>query len=422
MNEGSERSKKFVTVSLLFGAMAFSYWIRLALGIVAPTLMKLYNISPKMMGYILSGWNWSYTGGLPAIGPLIDRLGPWIVMGVGSVVWGLSTLALPLAVGGVSLFAIRLIFGLGHAPLIPVTATSISRIYNVKERARAVAVAFAGNQVGLAAGAPIAAFIFHAMGWRAVFYWIGGASLIFSLLWFVLFPDKRIGRLQASQGGASPNAAKISWCSLFRYRATWGIALGQLGYLYAYFFFVSWLPGYLVLERKMTILKSGWVTSILFWGGLIGTLGGGWLADYLIKRGISITKCRKWIIGFGLTGSAIFVVIAAYTEQAWLAVTLLTLCVTSLRLATGSCNALPIDLAPLSTVGSLTSIQNFFGNIGGTLAPIVTGYIVQVTGSFVGALLVAGGMALFGAIAYVFILGNLETGRIQSPVSAAPTL
>ena len=103
-----------------------------------------------------------------------------------------------------------------------------------------------------------------------------------------------------------------------------------------------------------------------------------------------------------------------FAERSWLAVTLLTLSVGSLRLATGSVNSIPIDLAPLAAVGSLTSIQNFVGNIGGLLAPIVTGHIVNVTGSFVVALVVAGGMALFGAISYLFIMGDVEKDPISS--------
>ena len=189
-------------------------------------------------------------------------------------------------------------------------------------------------------------------------------------------------------------------------------AFGHMGYLYAYFFFVSWLPGYLVLERKLTLLQSGIASALPFCAGLLGTLGGGWLGDYLIQRGVTTTVSRKSIIGVGLTASTVLVVAAAYVEQSWLAVTLLTLCVGCLRLATGSANSLPIDLAPPAAVASLTSIQNFFANIGGLLAPIVTGRIVSVTGSFVIALVVAGGMALFGAISYVFMMGNLEKDRI----------
>ncbi len=385
--------------------------IRYALSVVAPTLMKLYHLSPETMGYILSGWNWSYTAGLPIVGPLVDRFGAWIVMGLGSVVWSASTIALPLASAASSLFLLRMIFGLGHSMLIPAGASAISRGFSVQERTRAVAIAFTGNQVGLAICATVAAFILAHFGWPAVFYAIGGASLLLTLAWFGLYPDKRIGRQTA--GAGNTERPRISWLSLFRYRSTWGIAFGQMGYLYAYFFFVSWLPGYLVLERKMTLLQSGIASALPFWAGMFGTLGGGWLGDYLIQRGVTTTVSRKSIIGAGLAASTVLVLTAAFVSRSWLAVTLLTLAVGSLRLATGSVNSLPIDLAPPAAVGSLTSIQNFFGNIGGLLAPILTGLIVTVTGSFGISLVVAGGMALFGAISYVFIMGNVGKGSIE---------
>ncbi|PYU36515.1 MAG: hypothetical protein DMG31_00750 [Acidobacteria bacterium] len=407
MDPQPNRRNKIVTLSLIFGAQLFAYMIRYALSIVAPTLMTLYHLSPQTMGYILSGWNWSYTAGLPILGPVVDRFGAWVVMGAGSLVWGVSTIALPLASAATSLFLLRMIFGFGHSMLLSAGASAISRGFSRKERTRAVAIAFAGNPVGLAICATVGAFILAHLGWQAVFYSIGGASLLLTAAWFGLYPDKRIGR-QINE----TNRQRVSWLSLFQHRSTWGIAFGQMGYLYAYFFFVSWLPGYLVLERKMTLLQSGIASALPFWAGLLGTLGGGWLGDYLIQRGVTMTVSRKSIIGAGLTASTALVVTAAYVEQSWLAVTLLTLSVGSLRLATGSVNSLPIDLAPLAAVGSLTSIQNFFGNIGGLLAPLVTGRIVNVTGSFVIALLVAGGMALFGAISYVFIMGNVERDPI----------
>lgn len=408
MRHSEDRVNRIITVSLLFGAQLCSYMIRYTLSIVAPTLMTLYHLSPQTMGYILSGWNWSYTAGLLFVGPAVDRFGAWIVMGSGSVVWGVSTIALPVATTATSLFLLRMIFGFGHSMLIPAGASAISRRFNVKERTRAVAIAFTGNQVGLAAGATVAAFLLAHLGWQAVFYGVGSASLLFTLAWFAFYPDQRIGKLAAPSGGIR----RISWLSLLRYRSTWGIAFGQMGYLYAYFFFVSWLPGYLVLERKMTLLESGIAAALPFWVGMLGTLGGGWLGDHLIQRGVTTTVSRKSIIGAGLMTATVLVVVAAYTAQSWLAVALLTLCVASLRLTTGSVNSLPIDLAPPAAVASLTSIQNVFGSIGGLLAPIVTGRIVTLTGSFVTSLLVAGGMALFGAISYLFIMGDIRKDSI----------
>src|SRR5439155_3970367 len=121
--------------------------------------MELYHLSPRTMGYILSGWNWSYTAGLPLMGFIVDRFGPYIVLGVGSFVWGVSTMALPIARAAVPLFLMRMVFGLGQTALIPAGAIAVSRGFSIKERARVIAVVFAGNQMGVAIGATVAAFI-----------------------------------------------------------------------------------------------------------------------------------------------------------------------------------------------------------------------------------------------------------------------
>lgn len=105
--------------------------------------------------------------------------------------------------------------------------------------------------------------------------------------------------------------------------------------------------------------------------------------------------------------ATVMVITAAYVTQTWLAVALLTLCMGSLRATTGSANSIPIDLAPPTSVASLVSIQNFGGNVGGLMAPIVTGYILAATGSFTGALVTAGAIMMFGAFSYVFIVGRL---------------
>ena len=406
-------------MGLFWGVHISTECIRVALAVAAPTLMQIYHISPKIMGYVLSGWNWGYTASLLFAGLLVDRFGPWIVMGAGWGVWSLATLVLPLASGAASIFSLRALFGAGNSIRLPSQAASLSRWFRPEERATGVGVSFAGNQVGPAIGTTIAASILVFLGWKAVFYWIGGASLLLSLLWIAFYPDKKVGRSASSRGSDPMPAARVPLLALLRHRSVWGIIFTQIGYLYAYFFFLTWLPGYLILERKMTVLKTGFVASLPFWVGMIGTLAGGWLGDYLIRRGFSRTASRKWIIGSGFTLSTILVVTAAFTYQTWLAVTLLTLCMGCMRLATASIHATPLDLAPPGAVASLASIQNFAGSLSALMGTIVTGYIVEATGSFVAALVAAGGMALFGAISYVFVVGRLETLPIAPAHPAA---
>ncbi len=401
--------KKWTVVGLFWLVQVFTASIRVSLAMVVPALMSLYDITPQVMGYILSGWNWTYVGFLPFAGPIVDRLGPWIVLGIGSTIWGLATLALPLAAGVVSLFLLRALFGFGHSVRFPAQASAIARWFHPNQRATAVGLCFSGGQVGLATGTMIAALILDRLGWQWVFYCMGSASLVFTLIWFIFYPDKKIGRqagpVEEEKGSDTP---QIRWASLFTYRSVWGIVFGQVGYLYAYFFFVTWLPSYLILEREMTVPETGIVASLPFWMGLVGTLTGGWMGDYLIRRGFSRTASRKTMIGVGLTLATITMVAAAFASQTWLAVTLLILCMGFMRLTTASANSAPIDLAPPSVVASLTSIQNTIGVFGGMAVAVITGYIVGTTGSFVLALLVAAAMALGGALSYVFLVKSFE--------------
>jgi len=406
----------------LFGGMGFvTTLVRIAMAIVAPTLMGLYDISPQTMGWILSGYSWTYMGSLLFIGPIVDRFGPWLVVGIGSGVWGMATLALPLASTAPMFFVMRALFGLGHSMRIPAQAASISRWVGADQRATAVALCFCGGQVGLAIGPALAAGLISGLGWEWVFYAFGGLSLVFCLIWFSFYPREGAAVAVASSPVEQVSEeVKISWSALLRYRSTWGMVLGQMGTVYTYFFFMSWFPSYLMFERNMTLLRTGIFTGSPFLLGTVGVVAGGWLGDHLIRRGVSRTASRKGMIVTGLTGATILIVTAAFITQTWLAVLLLNLAMLSQRMAGASAGAIPIDLAPPGSVASLASIQSFAGNISGLLAPIVTGYIFGTTGSFFVALLVAGGMTLLGACSYLFILGPVET--LPVPKSAEQTV
>jgi ACS family glucarate transporter-like MFS transporter len=413
--------KKWGVVGLSFSALAMSSVIRISLGVAAPTLMEEYDISPSAMGYVLSGWNWAYTACQLIMGPVVDRFGSWIVLGLGASVWSLSTIALPLATTALGLFMFRAVFGIGHSMLIPAQGSTISKWFPSEQRSTALGFAFSGSQVGSAIGAAVCAFLLASFGWRSIFYWIGAANLLFVVFWFLFHPDKKIGP-QAKLGPARENESleRVSIFALLfgtegnslgvrlrNCRSAWGLAFGQAGYLYAYHVFISWLPSYLIMERNMSIQLTGIAASLPFVMGMAGTIGGGWLGDHLIRRGFKHTSARKTVVGVGMMVATVMVITAAYVPQTWLAVALLTLCMGSLRATTGSANSMPIDLAPSTSVASLVSIQNFGGNVGGLMAPIVTGYILAATGSFTGALVTAGAIMMFGAFSYVFVVGRL---------------
>ncbi|MEE8350269.1 MAG: MFS transporter [Acidobacteriota bacterium] len=406
--------KKWLVVALFFGVQVVTDIIRVSLAVVAPVLMELYDISPSAMGYVLSGWNWAYTPSLLLVGPIIDRVGPWLALTVGAGSWSVATLALPLATTAGSLFVLRFLYGAAHSVRFPCQSSAIARWFEPHQRATAVGLCFSGGQAGLAIGAILTAFLLAHWGWQGVYFWIGGGSLLFTLVWLVLYPDKKVGRETAiKQGEPDRTAVKIPWLLLLRHRSIWGMVLGQMGYLYCYFFFVTWLPSYLIMERGMTILETGIVASLPFWMGMLGTLAGGALGDHLIRKGFSTTASRKTMIGVGLTAAMLLMVGAAFATQTWLAVSLLVLCMGCIRLISASANSTPMDLAPPMAVASFTSIQNFIGTMSGLLVAIISGYIKEATGSFTLALLVAGGMALVGALSYVLVVDRFETLSLE---------
>jgi len=164
---------------------------------------------------------WTYVGFLPLAGPIVDRLGAWMVLGVGSGIWGLATLALPLAGGSVvALFLIRALYGFGHCVRFPSQAWSIVRWFEPNERATAVGFCFSGGQVGLALGTMSSALMLVQLGWQSIFYIIGFVSLSFTVLWFLVYPEKKSGCQRAmTEVESGKDEVRVPWSSLWRHRS-----------------------------------------------------------------------------------------------------------------------------------------------------------------------------------------------------------
>ncbi len=174
-----------------------------------------------------------------------------------------------------------------------------------------------------------------------------------------------------------------------------------MGWLYQ-----AWLPGYLELERHMSIPKTGWVASIPFACGVIGSVGGGWVADRLAAMGVSPVNSVKYPAVVGLMGMASFTLVAALIPSTFWAVVAISVALGFNGIAGGMCWALASVIAPRHCTASLGSIQNCGGYIGGALAPMITGFIVQDTGSFVPALLFSAGLGFVCGLIYLFMVPN----------------
>jgi len=392
---------------LLASSQAIAFIDRVNFAVVGPHLISVYHYTPAQVGVLLSIFNWAFTLSLLAAGPLTDRIRPQraYLIGVGS--WSLATALCSLTTAFAPLAVLRAFVGVGESLMIPSGSRVIRETFDKKHRAFAVGAFFAGNRIGLTLGIPLASVVLVRWGWAWVFYATGSLGLFWIVWWLAVY---RSAPSESATGArAGEDRGKITWAALLKYPTTWGVMLGQAGYLYIYYVFVTWLPGYLVLQRGMSTLTTGVVGMLPFLAGTLCVILGGWAGDRLIAAGWRLTLVRKGFAVGGLLGATAFTIAGAYTPDDALAIAWLTLSVASVSLSTAAVNSMPIDVAPPHIVSSLVSLQNFGGNLGGSFAPLVTGLLVSSAGDFRVPLLVAAGVALvFGCGSYGLIVRNLD--------------
>jgi MFS family permease len=411
----SEYSKRY-RVNILFllaASQAIAYLDRVNMSVAAPVLIRDYHWSPAAVGLVMSMFNWSYTFTMLVAGPFVDRVRARITYPLGVFIWSTATILCGTTVRFSHLAMFRGLLGVGEGPMLGSGISVIQETFPKEQRASAVAIFFSGNKVGLALGIPFAATVYHWWGLPAVFYTAGAISLMW-LPWFML-------TYRGKERPPAREKSTIRWITLLKYRTTWGAMLGQFGYLYVYFVYASWLPGYLVLQRKMSIMSSGFVAMLPFLVGMAVTISGGYISDWMVRRGVRVTIARKVLSCGGLCAATVFTLLGAYTASMWPAITYLTLAIAGFSLATGSIQTMMVDIAPPNYVASLFSLQNFLGNMGGACAPLVTGILLSTTKSFTVPLLVAAMVSLAAAGCYAFIVGSLDqelTGKPQANATA----
>lgn len=376
---------------LLAASQSLSFIDRVNLSVVLPGLIKDGTYSAGLAGLLMSILNFSYVAAIVVAGPLTDRIGARIVFPAAVGAWSAFTALCALTTAFVPLAFLRALVGIGESPNIPSGSQIIKKNFDKAERGFAVSCQFSGTKIGLAAGIPLSAYLLSEFGRPAVFYVTGCLGAIWLLVWLSIYREPSDAPAQE----AARQTSRVRWSTLLKVPSVWGMVLGQAGYLYVYYVFATWLPGYLTLRYGVSIMNTGLLSMMPFIFGIGFTLLGGWAADRYIAMGCSVSLVRKSFAVGGLLGATVFTVAAAFAPEAWTAVTCFTLALSSISLTTSSANAMPIDVAPPHLVSSCVSIQNFGGNIGGALAPLVTGFLISVTGSFVVPLLFA---ALVGLV------------------------
>lgn len=421
MTQTRQRGNLRWGIALLLGAgILVNYFDRVNISVATEPLIADFHLTTAQFGIVLSAFGWSYALMQIPVGALLDKIGVKWLNRVGTILWTVATF-MTAAVSGLGLLLLaRVILGVAEAPAFPAASKATGYWFPLSERGKATSAFDAAAKFSNVIGVPIVALAVTQGGWRAGFILTGILSLIFTLVWWALYNDpSRARRLRESerqyivQGGAqAEGAATASTFSslgyLLRQRKVWGLTLGFAAYGYSFYLLLTWLPGYLETQLHMTVLKSGIYTIIPWMVATITDLViGGWLVDYLIKRGLNQNVVRKTLIVAGMI-LGLAVAGAAFTTSANVAIFWISIALGGLAFSAPIGWSIPALIAPRGTVGTVGSIMNFVNNLMAIAAPIVTGFIAGGTGSFALGFIVAGVVLLIGILCYVFVLGRIE--------------
>jgi MFS transporter, ACS family, D-galactonate transporter len=389
-------------LTLLVIAVFVNYIDRGNLSVSAAKITDELQLNPAMMGQLSSAFFWTYALCQVPAGWLIQRYDVHRVFAIGFLIWSLATAFTGLANSFVTLFAFRLVLGIGESVAYPAFSKIIAKDFPENQRGKANGFIDAGSKLGPALGTLIGGLIVAKLGWRMLFVILGFGALAWLPFWLRSAPKAHSIDNPKPLPVKEPTALE-----LLSTRAVWGSFFGLFALNYGWYFMVNWFPYYLEKQRGFSTEKMAVLGSLPFVMIAISATLGGWISDLLISKGRTPTLVRKSFIATGLlSGTIVYPAGIALSDN--VSMGLFLLACFGFGFASSNHWAVTQTLAGPSAASKWTGFQNCFGNFAGVAAGWVTGEIVNKTKSFDGAFLVVALMLVMGTFSYLFIIPELK--------------
>jgi MFS transporter, ACS family, D-galactonate transporter len=412
MPSESRELRAFAPVLILLAICALiNYVDRGNLSIAAPLLKDELGISASQLGILLSAFFWTYTAMQFVSGWMVDSFDANRVIAAGFLLWSLTTAATGLVRGFTMLLAMRLMLGVGESVMIPACSKILGFHLPEHHRGFANGVLQGAWSSGPAVGTLGAGLLIARYGWRPVLIGIGLISLVWLPAWIKWMP----------RGGAIVRSlpAAPGFADILRARSFWGVCGGHFSVNYLAYFMLTWLPFYLVRERHLSMQSMPKIASAYYAIEALSAITTGWFSDFFIRWHYTPTLVRKSAMAIGHTIAAIALAGCALANSQWY-----LLCLATVGIGCGAARAGPFafsqTLAGRHATGKWTGLQNGFANLSGVVAPALTGFLVDRTGSFLAPLAIAAAVLVAGGLSWVFAVGRVEQVSWKSEQPTAP--
>lgn len=410
-DNASKRTRRMRTlaVTLLVLAGCVNYFDRAAVAVGNPEIREELGLSFSEMGLLLSAFAWSYGFAQIPAGVIVDRFGARRSLGAGMVMWSLAQLAGGLVYSLHQFMAARIGLGLAESPMYIGGTRVCADWFPLKRRALPIAIFNSSSALAPALAPPILTMLMLEHGWRVMFIIAGLAGFAIAALWTVYYrapcdagiPAADIEEIHRDDSASIPHVGWTQVLWLLRFPTTWGMFLGFFGVVYISWLYATWLPGYLEIARHQSIANAGLWSAIPLAAGFFGAVAGGVISDRLGRAGgiDTAATCRLPVI-VGLVIAGLSTIAAVYVSDLVAAIVLMSVGLFAANVGSSCGWALAAVIAPVNAVATLEAIQNVGGSVGGSLAPLLSGILLQHSGSFVPAFVLAGVIAFACAAVY----------------------
>ncbi|KJS03715.1 MAG: MFS transporter [Peptococcaceae bacterium BRH_c4a] len=410
---------------LLFLSYVVWYMDRTNISIAGPVLMKHFNWTAAQFGMVQSAFFIGYALTQIPGGWLADRFGGTKVIMLGTLWWSLFVFLTPFGATLGSMMIIRALMGVGEGVNAPCHTSLTARWMPKKEAGMAMGIYYIGMPVGIMITMPLTVWIIQNYNWQMVFYSFTFIGVIWCAFWWWYGRDKpeqhpgvtreELDYIKSDQDPPEVMAQPTDWKTLFTNKSVWGLSISYFFHNYLWYLYMTWLPGYLVMGRGFSLVKTGIYSMLPYIVALIAMPIGGYLSDTLTKK-YGPNVGRRVPIYIGLGGCGVFLVLAAYTPNAYVAVAYISASIGFLTLNYGSFWSTPINLSAKDS-GVISGLMNTLGTVAGILAPAITGFIVTASNNrFENALYFGALLAVVGILVLATI-GKVKPVEFKKPVS-----
>ena len=382
------KNYRWLVVVLLFFATTINYLDRQIIGLLKPILEKEFNWTETDFAHIVMAFTAAYAIGLLSFGWLIDKIGTKLGYTITIVVWSIAGMLHALARSAFGFGVARVGLGIGEAGNYPAAMKTVAEWFPKKERALATGFFNAGTSIGVVAALLVVPVILNHYGWQEVFWITGSFGFVWLIFWWIFYevPSKQ-KRLSAEEFAYitsgqdveqdKANAAKkVKWQKLFSFPQTWAMIAGKGLIDPIYWFFLFWLPSYFSSTFSLDLKKPSLQLMIIYFATTVGSIGGGYLSSWLIKKGWPVLKARKTVL-FVFAILEVSIILAQFATQAWIAVALISLAVAVHQAWATNVFTMASDMFPTDAVSSVVGIAGMAGAVGGILFPILIGSLLD---------------------------------------------